>query len=227
MNITDEKVTKYINGLYRPLNPFLAKLRQEAEEQLIPIILRDTETLLLTLLQITNPKRILEIGTAIGYSALCFATVKPDAQITTLELQERMQKAAELNFKKAKVDEQIQLLLGDALKTLRILSKQKESGLLKPYDFIFIDGAKGHYLEIWNACMKLCKAGTVIVSDNILFKGMTAADEYLDIRRNKTIVNRMREFLNYITTNKDITTTILPVGDGVAISIIGDTNEEN
>lgn len=222
MNITDIKVTEYINRLYRPLNGFLADLRQEAESEAIPIIMRETETLLLTLMEMKKPNKILEIGTAVGYSAMCFAFSRPFAQVTTLEIRERMQKIAKSNFEKAGVADRIQIVPGDALESLLILAEQVKTGDLEPYEFIFIDGAKGHYLKIWEICMKLAQTGTVIVSDNILYKAMTAADEYLDIRRNKTIVNRMREYLNYITTLNGVKSTVLPVGDGVAISVIGE-----
>lgn len=222
MNITNEKVTAYINGLYQPLNPFLESLRQEAENNAIPIILRETETLLLTLLEIKNPVRILEIGTAVGYSALCFAISKPSSYITTLELQERLVKTAAVNFEKAGVKDRIQIVQGEALDTLLKLEDKLKAKKLDPFDFVFIDGAKGHYLEMWDHCIKLCKPGAVIVSDNILFKAMTASDLYLDHRRNKTIVNRMRGYLRYITSLPGVVSTVLPVGDGVAISVIGE-----
>ncbi len=220
MLITDAKVTEYINGLYRPLCPILEELRASAEAQLIPIILRETETLLLTLLKMKNPKTILEIGTAVGYSALCFAFSTEDVSITTIELQERMQKEASANIEKAGMSEKIAILGGDALDVLSELVKKKEAGEGPLYDFVFLDGAKGHYLEVWNLCLKLCEKGAVIVSDNILFKGMTAADEYLDVRRNKTIVNRMRSYLDEITTTSGVQTSVLPVGDGVAVRVL-------
>lgn len=223
MNITDTKVTEYINGLYKPINPFLDELRRKAESENIPIILRETETLLLTLLEILKPEHILEIGTAVGYSALCFAISRPDAAIITLEIREQMRYAAESNFAVAGMSDNIKLMQGDALESLSLLVSQRNNNELKPFDFIFIDGAKGHYQEIWNVCRQdLCKDGTVIVSDNVLYKAMTAADEYLDIRRNKTIVNRMRGFLEHITSQPDVTTTVLPVGDGIAVSVIGE-----
>jgi len=222
MNITDDKVTEYINGLYKPLNPFLSDLREADEAENIPIILRETETLLLTLLRIKKPDNILEIGTAVGYSALCFVMSSPTVKVTTLELKEGMQKSALSNFENAGMADRIEIIPGDALQSLNALIEKRRKGLIEPYDLIFIDGAKGHYLKIWESCMKLCKTGTVIVSDNILYKAMTAADEYLDIRRNKTIVNRMRDYLKHITSQPDITTTVLPAGDGVAISVTGE-----
>ena len=228
MKITDEKVTEYIDGLYRPLNPFLAGLRRSAEKELIPIILKDTETMLLTLLKIKKPSHILEIGTAVGYSALCFAFAAPGTQIVTLELQEKLCHAARINFEKANCSARIRIMEGDALTSLEKLSEQVLRGELPAFDFVFIDGAKGHYQKVWDRCMRLCEPGAVIVSDNILYRAMTAADEYLDTRRNKTIVGRMRSYLKHITELPDIQTTVLPVGDGVAVSVLkGETNEEN
>lgn len=220
MEITDRKVTEYIDNLYRPLNPFLSMLRSEAISSHVPIILKDTETLLLSLIKIKQPKRMLEIGTAVGYSALCFAMSDPELKVVTLELQERMQTLAIAHIEKAGRSHQIEVVLGDAIQSLDDLCKRKEENPLELFDFIFIDGAKGHYLEIWERCMKLCKQGAVVVSDNVLYRSMTAADEYLDVRRNKTIANRMRSFLSHITSLNGVTTSVLPVGDGIAISVI-------
>lgn len=220
--ITDEKVSRYIDGFYRPINSFLHELRIKSEKENIPIIQKETETLLLTLLKMNRPSQILEIGTAVGYSALCFAMSNPESRITTLELQEKLCKIAKANFIQAGAEKQIRILQGDALDTLELLSQEASDGTCPPYDFIFIDGAKSHYQEIWDKCMKLCKDGTLIVADNILYKAMVASDEYLDHRRNKTVIRRMRSFLNHITASPGVTTTILPVGDGIAISLIGD-----
>jgi predicted O-methyltransferase YrrM len=220
MKITDEKVTEYIQGLYKPLNPFLGQLRKEAESRNIPIISKEIERLLLTMLQIQKPERLLEIGTAIGYSALCFIMSGNVGHITTLELQEKLCNEASTNFEKAGVANRIRLMQGDALESLKTLSKEFRNTPSAPFDFVFIDGAKGHYLKIWKHCMDLCGPGTTIVADNILYKAMTAADEHLDVRRNKTIVNRMREYLNYVTELPGVTTAVLPVGDGIAVSVI-------
>lgn len=218
MEITDQKVTAYIQGLYKPLNPFLGRLRAEAEARNIPVIRKEIETVLLTLLQIKKPKNVLEIGTAVGYSTLCFAMSGNVDHITTLELSENSCREAARNFEEAEQSNRIRLIQGDALETLREL--QSESKDPKTFDFIFIDGAKGHYLEVWELCKPLWEVGTIVVADNILFKAMTASDEYLDIRRNKTIVNRMRAYLKHVTEVPGVITTVMPVGDGLAISVI-------
>ena len=218
MEITDSKVTQYIQGLYRPLNSFLAELRLDAESRDVPIIGKEIETVLLTLLTLKKPNRLIEVGTAVGYSALCFAMSDQVGHITTLELQETLCREAFQNFRRAGMDDKIRLIQGDALMSLEKLIREETDS--PGYDFIFIDGAKGHYLRVFDLCMHLCRPGTVIVADNVLYRAMTAADEYLDIRRNKTIVNRMRAYLNHITHLPGITTTVLPVGDGLAISVL-------
>lgn len=220
MNIVDEKVEEYIKGFYSPVNDFLDDLRKQAESADIPIMGKETEALLLTLLEIKKPEHILEIGTAVGYSALCFATKIPNLHITTLELQECHKIAAEENFLQGGVGKRIRVLQGDARDSLEILLKEAKAGDSAPFDFVFIDGAKSHYMEIWNRCIGLCKLGAVIVSDNILYKGIVVADDYLDHRRNKTVVRRMRAYLDHITSTPGITTSILPVGDGVAVSVL-------
>ena len=227
MNITDPKVSQYIESHYRPLTPFLGQLREEAYANKIPVIQKETETLLLALLALKKPKRILEIGTAIGYSALCFAMALPQTNIITLELQKSMQDRAKDNILRASCSDRITVMGGDAVDTLKSLINQKKEGLFPPVDFIFIDGAKGHYKELFDLLIPFCKIGTVVVADNVLYRSMTAADEYLDVRRNKTIVNRMRAFLSHITSINGVTSTILTVGDGVSISVIEELDETN
>ncbi len=214
-NIITTQVSGYLDTLYRPPNPFLKRLREEAEAGLIPIILRDTETLLVDLLLLKQPRRILEIGTAVGYSALCFAAVLPDCRITTLERSPRSCRTAEENIKRAGTDceARIRIVAGDAEETLPTLETSH-------YDFVFIDAAKGHYQEFWEACLPLCAPGALIVSDNVLYKGITASEDFLTDRRDKTIMRRMRSFLERITTEPAAATSVLAVGDGVAISVL-------
>ncbi|MEA4988549.1 MAG: O-methyltransferase [Anaerovorax sp.] len=220
MNITTHQVTTYLDELYRPLNPFLEKLRKDAEEKHVPIILRDTEQLLINLLRIKHPKRILEIGTAIGYSSICFATICSEAMITTLELSEDSTDIARKNIESAGFSDRIQVIQGDAKESLTFLEEQLNQGQIEPYDFIFIDAAKAQYQAFWDACEPLWSKDALIVSDNVLFKGMTASDDFVLDRRNKTIIRRMREYLNNITNLQKVDTCVLAVGDGVAISLI-------
>ncbi|MGI6751047.1 MAG: O-methyltransferase [Anaerovoracaceae bacterium] len=204
-----------MEGFYKPPSKFLDRLRRQAEDEGIPVLLKETENFLETLLSIVRPNRILEIGTAIGYSALYFKELLPESVVTTVEVREDMARLARDNFLAAGAE--IELIRGDAVQVLKGMAMEKE---VKPYDFVFIDGGHGRYLQIWNALMPFWGKGTVIVSDNVLFKGMTASDEFLDKRRNRTIMNRMREYLEHISKQEGVTTSVLPLGDGIGISVI-------
>lgn len=220
MNIINEKVTQYMDSLYTPLNEYLADLRTHAEEKHVPIILRDTETLILNLIRIKNPQRILEIGTAVGYSASCFATASLNVKVTSLELNEDMYKLATLNIEAAGLTDRIQIILGDAKESIRALRETMNDIREDGYDLVFIDAAKTHYKDFWDECMNICKPDAVIISDNVLLKARTVSDEYITEKRQKTSVKRMREFLYYITNLDNIETSVLSVGDGVAVSVI-------
>lgn len=220
MNITTHQVTEYLNQLYRPLTVYLETLRTSAEDNHVPIILRDTETLLLNLLRMKQPKRILEIGTAVGYSSICFASVCPEAKITTLELSKNSADVARNNIEKAGFSNRIQVIEGDAKESLACLQEEMKQGKVEPYDLFFIDAAKAHYQEFWDACEPLWGPKTLILSDNVLFKGMTASDDFVLNRRNNTIIKRMRNYLTTITNLPQVETCVLAVGDGVAISLI-------
>lgn len=185
-------------------------LRQEAERGLVPIITRDTERLLYVLCQIHKPGKILEIGTAIGYSAICFSHAAPAAEITTIEVRERSYHRACLNVEKAGAKDRIELLLGKAEDVLPELHEI--------YDLIFIDAAKGQYHAFFDLVKKNMKPGTLVVSDNVLYKGMPADDQFIDERRHKTIAKRMREYLTFLTEAPGLETCLLPMGDGVALS---------
>lgn len=218
MYITLPQVTEYLNGLYRPLNHNLELLRDDAEKSHVPIILRDAEELILNYIRIKKPKRILEIGTAVGYSALCFATVDPNVQITTLELREDMYEIANENIKRFGFDNRIQIILGDARESLKELVNVYEKGEIEPFDMVFIDAAKGQYQVFWDECIKMTSLDAIVISDNVLYKAITASKEFLSTRRNGTIMRRMRSYLTHITTLENVATAVLPVGDGLAIS---------
>lgn len=217
MNIVTPQVSDYLDSLYQPVDSFLVQLRQRAEEDHVPIILRDTERLLVSLLQLKKPKKILEIGTAVGYSSIFFAKVCEEAVVTTLEVSEESAAMARENIEKAGLSHRITVLVGDGRDTLLELQSQ---GGNTTFDCVFIDAAKGQYQIFWDHCQPLWTRDVMIVSDNVLFKGMTASDDFINNRRNKTIVRRMREYLDHITNLEDVQTTVLAVGDGVAISML-------
>ena len=217
MNIINEKITRYTDGLYSSLSDELAEIRKDAEERQIPIILKDTETMLMALVMSIKPERILEIGTAIGYSAACLAAACPEAKIVTVESRDIHCEEARENLRKLGFQDRVEVKEGDARDVLR---KMTEEGLECDFDFVFIDAAKNHYREYWDLVLELASDEAVVVSDNVLLDGVTAADEYLTTRRDRTSMMRMREYLEHITHIDGIYTSVLPVGDGVAVSVL-------
>lgn len=212
-NITHPKVTEYINRFYRPADQELMELRLGAEEAQVPIILRETEDFLNVLLSILQPERILEIGTAVGYSAAYFAK-KTGAHVITVEKSDEMYCIAAENVKKLGLEGNIRLLLGDGEEEIKKLAEAGE----KPFDFVFIDAAKSHYKRFLDASMELTHPGSVIVSDNVLFRGSVADDEeHLD-RRHKTNIRRLQEYMEYIYHHPALETSLIACGDGLAIS---------
>lgn len=216
MNITNDKVTEYINGFYKPLTPQLGQLREEAEQDRVPIILKETESYLFTLLTHLKPKRILEIGTAVAYSTMFFAEVCGDCHIDTIEFSEKNFEIASSNVEKFGMQDKISIHLGDGAEQTE---KLREQGA-EAYDLVFIDASKSHYKEFWEAAIKLCKNGSIIISDNVLMKAMTASDEYDTKGRYKTNIRRMREYVEFIHQLDYCKTSVMAIGDGIAFSVI-------
>ncbi|MCQ4635899.1 O-methyltransferase [Anaerovorax odorimutans] len=212
MNITNDKVTAYIDGLYHPLNEQLAALREEAEKAGVPIILRDTETFLLNLLRIRKPLTILEIGTAIGYSAACMAVTCPSSRIITIEADAQACMEARENLEKMGLSDRVEVLYGPGQVVL--------DQLLGPFDFVFIDASKSHYRTFWDKAVPLCCSDAMIICDNVLMKGMTVSEEYDPRQKHKTHIRNLREFLTYITQTNCADTSVLPIGDGVSFSVL-------
>lgn len=207
-NINEEYVEGYIRDLTPKRSAFLEELETYAEENHVPIIEPEVGQVLKTLLRIHKPKKILELGTAIGYSSIMMAS-EIDVEITSIERRADMVALSRENIEKANLSDKITVLEGDAEEILGSLEDK--------YDFIFLDAAKGQYKYFFDsAVLNLNKAG-IIVSDNVLFKGMVASDE-LVIRRKKTIVKRLREYLEYINSLEGYTSCVLPIGDGLAIT---------
>jgi len=219
MNIINEKVVEYLDGLYKALRPELFVLRKHAEQNHIPVILQDTETLIISLLKVKRPKRILEIGTAIGYSASCFAEVSRTAEIVTIESNTESKNIAVNNIEMLGYKDQITVLLGNATDVLRDMEAEQK------FDFVFIDAGKSHYKDFFDSALKHCERNAVIVSDNVLLSAKTVSDEYDPRSKFKTNIKKMREFLEYITNLKNIYTSVISVGDGLAISVLGDMND--
>ncbi|WP_368272252.1 O-methyltransferase, partial [Enterocloster lavalensis] len=189
------------------------RIEQEALAARVPIIRRETAALLKTLVAAKAPRAILEIGTAVGYSALLMARVMPaDCRITTIEKYEKRIPVARENFRLAGEEERITLLEGDADE---ILERLKGSY----FDFLFMDAAKGQYLAWLPKLMELMPPGALLVSDNVLQDGDIVQSRFAVERRNRTIHARMREYLYELKHNSALETSILPVGDGVALSV--------
>ncbi len=211
--ITDERITAYINSLDSGDGELCDEIAGEAAASFVPIIKRETAALLKTMVALKQPKHILEVGTAVGYSALLMARIMPkDAHITTIEKFEKRIPVAKANFKKAQLEDRITLLEGDAGEILADLSGS--------FDFIFMDAAKGQYINWLPDIIRLLAPGGLLMSDNVLQDGTIVESRYAVERRDRTIHVRMREYLYTLKNSEALETTILPIGDGVALSVL-------
>ena len=214
--IVDERITAYINSLAVELTPELLALEKEALENSVPIIKKETQGLLKFLLQLKQPIRILEVGTAIGFSALFMSEyTNQSCTITTIEKVPMRLIVAEKNLASERYPrrDKITLRKGEALEVLQKLVQEEQS-----YDFIFLDAAKAQYMSFLPELMKLLMSGGLLVTDNVLQDGTVINSRYSITRRDRTIHSRMRDYLYSITHMEELETVILPVGDGVAIS---------
>lgn len=210
--IVDERMVTYMNSLDKGNTPFLNHLEQEALKNRVPIIRREMQSFLKVLLQIKAPKRILEVGTAVGFSTLLMSTYNPaDCEIVTIENYEKRIPIAKENFRKAGKEEQITLLEGDAQEILKTLTGS--------FDFIFMDAAKGQYINFLPEVLRLLEDGGILLSDNVLRDGDIVESHFAVERRNRTIYKRMREYLYVLKHHELLETSILPLGDGVTLSI--------
>ena len=210
--IVNERITAYINSLDTGNSPLVNSIRREALDDNVPIIRQESESLLKVMLRLKQPKHILEVGTAVGYSALLMSeNVSEDCHITTLEKYEKRIPIAKANFEKAGKTKQITLIEGDAADILKELEGS--------YDFIFMDAAKGQYMAFFEDTMRLLAPGGILISDNVLQDGDVIESRFAVTRRNRTIHSRMREYLYTLTHHDELTTTILPIGDGMAVSV--------
>lgn len=219
--ITDERIDTFINSLDPGLPEDLRKLEIEAKEGGVPIIRPRMQSLMKVLLTLQKPMRILEVGTAIGFSALLMAEYAPEgAHITTIEKYEKRIPLARENFKKFNRDKNITLLEGDATEILKELDGE--------YDLIFMDAAKGQYINFLPDILRLLSEGGVLLSDNVLQDGNVMDSRFAVVRRDRTIHSRMRDYLYELKHNDELVTDILPVGDGVTISVKrnGNKNEK-
>lgn len=210
--VTDERMAVFIDSLDRGNTPFLDEVEKRAMEAQVPIIRRPVQSLLKFLLACAKPKQILEVGTAVGFSALLMSECGPeDCHVTTIEKCDRRIPLARENFRRAGAEGRITLLEGDAADVLKELEGS--------YDLIFMDAAKGQYLHFLPDVMRLLAPGGLLVSDNVLQDGDIVESRFAVTRRNRTIHARMREYLYELKHHPQLETTILTVGDGVALSV--------
>lgn len=210
--IVNDRITDYLHSLEASQGEVLDAIEKEAAKGHVPIIRRETASLLRTLIAALRPERILEIGTAVGYSALLMCQVMPDTcRITTIEKYEKRIPVARENFRKAGEEERIALLEGDADEILKNLEGET-------FDVIFMDAAKGQYLHWLPFLLRLMPVGSVLISDNVLQEGDIVESRFAVERRNRTIHSRMRQYLHTLKHMEEFETAVIPVGDGVTIS---------
>lgn len=202
----------FIDSLDPGNTPFLNEIEQEAKRTNVPIIRTQVQSLLRLLLAMRKPTSILEVGCAIGFSALLMSEYGPeDCHITTIENYEKRIPVARENFRRAGKEDKITLLEGDAADILRELAG--------PYDMIFMDAAKGQYIHFLPDVLRLLSPGGILLSDNVLQDGDILESRFAVTRRNRTIHSRMREYLYELKHHPELETVILPVGDGVTVSV--------
>lgn len=210
--IVDERMVTYIRSLESPENPVIEEIEQEALESFVPIIRKETQSFLKVMMLMNRPARVLEIGTAVGFSAILMSEYLPEeSHITTIENYEKRIPIARNNFKRAGKEDQITLIEGDALEVMKTLEG--------PYDFIFMDAAKGQYINYMPEAIRLLSEGGILMSDNVLQDGDIIESRFAVERRNRTIHSRMREYLYELKHSDILETSIIPLGDGVALSI--------
>ena len=210
--ITDERISTFIHSLDTGNTPFLTELERYAKETNVPVIRPQMQSFLKVLLSVHRPERILEVGTAVGFSAILMAQNTDDTcQITTIEKYEKRIPEARENFRLAGLGNRITLLEGDALEVMGRLSE--------PYDMVFMDAAKGQYIHFLPEALRLLRTGGILVSDNVLQDGDIIESHYAVERRNRTIYKRMREYLYVLKHTQGLLTSIVPVGDGAAVTV--------
>jgi len=210
--IEQDRMRSFINSLDSGNVPFLDELERQAIKDEVPIIRKDTQALLKFLMAQSKPVNILEVGCAIGFSALLMAHYSlPETKITTIEKYEKRIPVAKENFIKYDTDNKITLLEGDATEILKTLSPG--------YDFIFMDAAKGQYINFLPDCLRILNSGGLLVSDNVLQDGDVIESRFAVTRRDRTIHARMREYLYELKHNEALNTVILTVGDGMTLSV--------
>lgn len=208
MEIVASFVSDYIRNLEKSTDSLLIEMEDYALKNKVPIIEVEVARFLEILVKLKKPKRILEIGTAIGYSSIIMHRAYPKSKITTIEIDEKNFLKAKEFIKKSNYTKNIDVIFADANDALEFIKAD--------YDMIFMDAAKGQYINFFEKSVERLTKGGILVSDNILFRGLVAKEKN-NVRRKNTIVKRLKEFLNMITNSEVFSTTIVPIDDGMAI----------
>ncbi|CAG7840642.1 methyltransferase [Clostridium novyi B str. ATCC 27606] len=215
--ITHDYITNYIRSLIKEDNKILKELKEFAIKEHVPIVQDEVANFLKFMVLSNKPKKILELGTAIGYSSILMnIACNGQCEITTIERDDNMVNIAKDNIVKYGFDDKIKILQGDCLEIL--------PGIDEQFDLIFMDAGKGHYNHFLPHCMRMLKKDGMIIADNVLFRGMVASDELVK-RRKITIVKRMRSYLEMVSSDENLITSVIPMGDGIAITTRRNINE--
>lgn len=208
--IVNETVENYVRSSIKGYDGILGEIYDEAVKLDVPVINLETARLLEIIVKIKHPKRILEIGTAVGFTSVIMAGGLADGgKIDTIEIEAEIAQIAAENFSRAGITKNINLIIGDAADVL--------VNMKKTYDFIFIDAAKGQYGRYYELCSEMVAKGGIVFADNVLYRGMTAGGAKIN-RRQQLLVNRLREFIKTAVADEKFITDILSLGDGICIS---------
>jgi predicted O-methyltransferase YrrM len=206
--ITYDYMEEYIRGLIPERKGILKEIEEFARENGVPIVQKESGRFLEFMVSMKKPFKILELGTAIGFSSiLMYEAAGTNPNIVTIERDEKMIELARLNLKKFNLEDKIEIKEGDCLEVLEALDET--------FDLIFMDAGKGHYNHFLPHCLRLLEKDGIIVADNVLFRGMVASDDLVK-RRKITIVKRMRTYLDMVSRDNDLITSVIPIGDGIA-----------
>ena len=211
--IVNERIVSYIHSLEKTNSEVLEKIEEQAHIDNVPIIRKEMESFLRVMLYIKKPKRILELGTAVGYSAILMSEcIDEDGKITTIENYEKRIVEAKKNIELSGKGQIIELLEGDATEVMKTLPSQQ-------FDFVFMDAAKAQYIYFLPEVLRLMKKGAVLITDNVLQEGDLLESRFVVERRDRTIHKRMREYLEVVKNHEELETSIVPIGDGITISV--------
>jgi len=203
-------INAFISGLIKLNDPLLTEMKEYAESRHIPIVVPETARFIEMICAIAKPRRVLEIGTAIGFSSIIIAkALDSECIIDTVEVDADMASTAAFYIRKAGLDKVIRIINGEALDVLQCLDK--------PYDLIFLDAAKGQYPQFLPHCLRLINVNGILLSDNVLYGGLVAKHGTVE-HKHRTIANRLREYLEELFSADNLITTVVPIGDGIAVS---------